>query len=358
LGYIAVNSEALQDVLRWVLRDVPTTNVNEDKPRVSLQHIPTGRNVADGIKIEETLIYLYIPELKHVMAEMMPSPETETRRAHLRLLLDFMQETFRVVENRLGPLLKNDQISYRYLWALFKPNTIVFMTCPFTKVPTCFKCDCGYPQERSDGSKFYRVYSRFFDWDGKRIGESRMVIEIEEFPGVKPICELSAYPLKYHPEAEQMSAQQIENGRKFLTLNRIHHVEYRGLAMCMDRYGKPAGVPLRGRSMLDVACFRERNPRFPLALPLASRRGKGFDPDWFLHHPRDDLLPRDQVRKTDTGSELMSEEDLLICSHLLFGYSLSNRLWGKYSHLADLSMVANCYSWIRHLQYHGDSLES
>jgi hypothetical protein len=48
---------------------------------------------------------------------------------HLSLLIDYMDRTFNPTSQRLETLLKHGEITYDLLWALFKPNTLVFTKC-------------------------------------------------------------------------------------------------------------------------------------------------------------------------------------------------------------------------------------
>ena len=51
-----------------------------------------------------------------------------------------------------------------------------------------------------------------------------------EFGGTQKINGLSAYPIPYHPDPEGLKAMLIERGRKWASLNGVHHVHYHGLA--------------------------------------------------------------------------------------------------------------------------------
>jgi uncharacterized protein DUF7025 len=275
------------------------------------------------------LLYNYAPKLKAYQHALDPLPENETPRKDLAILVDFINETYASTSERLNALLKGGQITYDLLWALFKPSIEVYTQCKLTDRPRCMKCVSGEEKERQDKTQYYRLECQFLEWDGKILGESRMVFEIEKFSGARQINHLGVFPLRYHPTEIQLRAQLIDNGRKFLSLRGIHHVEYNGLAFRQNKMGILVSISIIGRIMIDTAFLRQMNPEFPVTKPFARKpKPKGG----FFHI--DDLFSSKskesgQVMSADLDPKDMSEDDLLICSHIVHGYSLRHKVWGK-----------------------------
>jgi hypothetical protein len=49
-----------------------------------------------------------------------------------------------------------------------------------------------------------------------------------------PITSLPAYPLKYHPEKEELEKRLIERGKKWTSFDGIHHMRYDGTAFAYN----------------------------------------------------------------------------------------------------------------------------
>ena len=58
---------------------------------------------------------------------------------HVRLLLNYVNSAYASVLARLAELLVNNDITYNLLWALFKPNSMVYTRYLGTKEPRCIK---------------------------------------------------------------------------------------------------------------------------------------------------------------------------------------------------------------------------
>ena len=77
--------------------------------------------------------------------------------------------------------------------------------------------------EPKDQTSAFRAVGRAF---GKHIS----TIFVRQFGGTQKINRLSVYPITYHPNPEGLKAALIKRGRKWASLNGVHHVYYHGLA--------------------------------------------------------------------------------------------------------------------------------
>lgn len=50
------------------------------------------------------------------------------------------------------------------------------------------------------------------------------------FKGTVAIHSLDAYPLKYHPNEAEIKQTLLNRGRKWVSLNGVHHRHYKGFA--------------------------------------------------------------------------------------------------------------------------------
>jgi hypothetical protein len=250
-------------------------------------------------------------------------------KKHLSILLEFIRSTYTSTTERLEPLLEDGEITYDLLWALFKPNTEIYARFSQIDRPRCAKCNFGEERERRNRTKYFHIECRYLDWDGKLLGESTVVFEIEKFKGVKKISLLEAFPLKYLPNGEEARTQLIENGRQFVSLRGTHHVEYQGLAFYKDRVGTLVSVSVDSRVIVDAGYFRKVNPNFPV--PRLESFHFGSSGDLPVLPPPPPLSPTEagEVKNADVDVHEMKDEDFLICCPVVYGFSLKDKLWGE-----------------------------
>lgn len=246
---------------------------------------------------------------------------------HLDLLVDFIKTTYQSMAQRLHSLLENGEITYDLLWAIFKPNSMVYSTCFGTEQPRCVIYDGGEEEETSNGLKYYKMECRYLDYDGRVFGETSINLAIVKFRGKKRISTLNAFPLQYHPDEKGMRAHLIECGQKFLSMLGAHHRHCRGTAFYM-KDGEVITVSVDSRVILDAAFFRKMNPNYTRPQPIELIKKKTDSDGWaemFSESSNEgsfDRIKGNGVEPTD-----IEEKDLLICCPTVPGFGLEHKLW-------------------------------
>jgi hypothetical protein len=87
-------------------------------------------------------------------------------------LIDYIKTAYGPTRQSLNPLLEDGHITYDLLWALFKPNTLVYTKCFGTGKPRCVKYDFGEERETNSRVKYFHMEGRYLDFDGKVFGEA------------------------------------------------------------------------------------------------------------------------------------------------------------------------------------------
>jgi hypothetical protein len=244
---------------------------------------------------------------------------------HLDLLISFIETTYASTTERLEPLLKNREITYDLLWALFKPNSEVYTTCPGTGEPRCVKFNHGEEKTRQSGAKYFHLDCRYFDFDGKVFGEAALELAIEKFRGTKRIDFLQAFPLEYHRKSSEIRARLIGYGRTFNDLRGVHHRQYQGTAFCKDKDGNRIKVFVKSRIMVDTAYFRQINPNY--ARPQIDKSPETLDLWAIIDSAGSSNERKNQIKKTDLDPTEMKDQDFLISSPTVLGFSLGDKLW-------------------------------
>lgn len=149
-------------------------------------------------------------------------------------------ETLRTqVQYLMGTLERELEGSFKALHGLNKTGYIDYknILIPFTK---------GEIVLRSDGDVFTaailedaQVASQFrychlnvwlYTWDGSSFGFESKTWVIDSFDGYRKVVDLAAFPLKFHPNREEIRQSLIKRGRSFESLCSSRHImQYDGL---------------------------------------------------------------------------------------------------------------------------------
>jgi hypothetical protein len=241
-------------------------------------------------QIQPNMLYHYYKEIMtHIKKTLKPQLKRAKKRkakkqlrqqiAQCKLILRYIDEDYEDTRTTLKGMLKAGTITYNLVWALFKPNTIVYTPTYGNKDdPRCFKVD--YCQEEEDwfGNKKWNIEGRYLEYDGKVFGLGDHFSQIAAFKGPRKVANLGAYPLSFHKEPEALREQLIERGKKFVALQGMSYRFQKGLA-----YMKVKRVVMKfninGRVMIDPALFRRMNANYPLSYLKADELNQDSDDD-------------------------------------------------------------------------------
>ena len=268
------------------------------------------------------MLYHYIPELEAHRTDLEDDTNSNAKLKHLDLLVEYIRAAYISTSSRLASLLKNREITYDLLWALFKPNMEIYTTVLDAEKPACCRYDSGKESMTSARIPYFHVDCRLLDFNGQVFGEVSTALGIKNFQGAKRIDRLEAFPLKFHAHQKEMREYFVRCGRQFTSLMGQHHVQYRGNAFYIEK-GEYIEVPADSRIVVDVAYFRKCNPNYTrprineLARPSSSNDG-------FIM-----FYDAEEVKINGLDPTSMSESDLMICSQTVYGWSFSNKRWRK-----------------------------
>ncbi|KAF8426203.1 P-loop containing nucleoside triphosphate hydrolase protein [Tirmania nivea] len=313
--FVDIKSQELKAVLKEVLDGIEGISLVEDKPT-----------------LEPNLLFNYLPELEAYLIEHEASEEPNSKTiSHLKLLIDYIQADYGDIQKRLFPMLANAEITFELLWALFLPNSLLFTVDPGSGEDRMIKLDWVELRETPDRGKFYQLDCHYVEFDGKIFGEATCTLEIPEFRGVRKIDQLGVYPIQYHTKEDALKQKLLERGKKFCELKGMHYRMYKGIAYFKKKKGF-VKVNINGRVMVDPLTFRRVNPNYRLA-PVKDFDAGGSKSRNDEENEFDDFQPDGGL-----NPENMTEEDLLLCSPTVLGFSFSDKLWVELSvsHISDI----------------------
>ena len=191
----------------------------------------------------------------------------------LTTLLDWLRTNYRTTLARIASLTAHGEITFDLLYGILVPHSILVTRDGATGELRCLRLltariehcggderryvlscegvemadptkdtaqnadetdtddtDDGSDDDSDDESNEPKDQTSVFRAVGRAFGKHVSTIYVCEFGGTQKINRLNIYPITYHPDPEGLKAALIKRGRKWASLNGVHHVYYHGLA--------------------------------------------------------------------------------------------------------------------------------
>lgn len=172
------------------------------------------------------------------------------------------------------------------------------------------------------------------------VGVSKVTTQIllKKFKGTIKIESLDAYPIRFHPDSAKLKEMVLQRGKKWSDLRGIHHMQFNGIAALKCGDNRLLRHNVKGRIMIDRASFRRFNPnyKYPTAVSK-SEEAPQLDPYGNLMDPEPVQLPGQYANGVLVDSRLrdeestndveLTDEELILTPTVVFGFSLSDKLW-------------------------------
>lgn len=263
----------------WEHKYVATVVDIKSKPlKECLQHIMAGVKgislVEDKPHLDPNMLFLYLEEMREYAETLEDAADGQKRNEkkallnkarHLRVMVKYLDKDYAETKKTLYPMLDNNLITFDLMWALYKPNTLAYCsTYGDQNEPRAFKIDYANKESHLLRGTWFNVVGRYLEYDGKAFGLGTLVTEVESFHGARKISSLECYPLQYHREAEKLTAQLIERGKDFVSLQGSNYRYHSGMAYT-KRKKQVIKINIEGRVMVDPAIHRRINPNYPIS---------------------------------------------------------------------------------------------
>ncbi|QDS71139.1 hypothetical protein FKW77_009891 [Venturia effusa] len=270
---VKIKSKVLKGLLGEIMKDVQGLTLEAEEPAV-----------------DPNMLFLFLEELrthykKTLKARLKKAKKSKKVKkiksmiAHCKCLVRYLDEDYVDTKKTLYPLLEAGNITFEFLWALFKPNTIAYTsTYGDHDNPRCFKVDRAIKEKSFMKGEWYAIEGRYLEYDGKNFGLGEFEVSIEEFQGSRKITSLSTFPLKYHKDEEGITKQLVERGKHFIQLTGQNYRFHKGLAFEKRRKGV-SKFNINGRVMVDPATFRRINPNYQISIFKPKDDSEEYDSD-------------------------------------------------------------------------------
>jgi hypothetical protein len=250
---VIIQSPLLKDALGSVLDNYPGITTGLDRMTLKPPFQP------------------FVHRWNKLRAAVANEKDTETK-AHLDLLYHVLEEELRDQIKARDDLLAHNVITFDEAWFIFEPGTIVYSSK--NDEPCAVRLSSGQYGENACG-RFYQLACQHVDWDGEKFGYGNTILQLPEFSGTKPITQLMAYPLSFHPRHEEVKASLIKRGETFESFAGYHYKAYQGIALGLGPWGPVkynVSLQVRSGHQLRLTCLRST-----AALSLIPMHGTAFN---------------------------------------------------------------------------------
>lgn len=287
---LEVRSPHVRAALRTVIKEYP--GVTFDKARIIMRN-------------EMRCLFHYRNELREYGLRLDDHVAVE----HLVFILNYMYKGLESEILSYYTFMESQSVTpgidSKHLWMAFRPGDLIYTKMDGVDKIVRLKSTSGLSLQAED-----------IQYNGTDYGRCHVELYINDYRGYKPLEELESCPLQYMQRKDAITASLITRGRKFLGLCGVHHRNYEGFAETLspfpvkshdseEEYSYPLQLlMIKSRVMIDSTKFCEMRPQYK----------KDIDPE--------------EAIKTEPGEQPeLSEEELLICSHTISGFSLANKRW-------------------------------
>ncbi|KAI0164351.1 P-loop containing nucleoside triphosphate hydrolase protein [Hypoxylon sp. FL1284] len=345
--FLVISAGPLRNALRNIFRGADGFSLTEDA----------------STAVAPKFLYWARPELE-LLADHYRGINDENATFEMDAAFKFIEGEFKEMISVL-PSLVPHSITFGYLWALLPPDCLVVGKDALDS-DSIWSMRSHSIQKMQDGV-FFVMDAEYITWDGTRVGNVRQALRIPLFSGLKPIQDLAYIPLKYHPQKDSIKRQVLKRSAKALRFwkPQFSHQEHHGTGLA-EVYEKIEKYPFSGRAVIDPAMMRQMQPAnkiMPRPRDISDLRSASRGPEilkGLLKDANQALLEMvnkskpenrtdddDSESLTDGGSDAsstklrkkrsanedlrLSDEQMLLVSGLLFGYSLREGTWGAFS---------------------------
>ncbi|KAI1209644.1 P-loop containing nucleoside triphosphate hydrolase protein [Annulohypoxylon truncatum] len=144
-----------------------------------------------------------------------------------------------------------------------------------------------------------------FTWDGSNFGFKQRNWSIDAFDGSHRLVDLEVYPLKFHPNQEEIQRILIKRGRSFESLCGQHIMKY-------DGYVYPETVALSERIIIDAKAYYKIQKR---SVPVLRADATG----------RSEILSTTSCSNRSQHQDALTEKQCLLAPPYVKGFALSRK---------------------------------
>lgn len=172
---IDIKSKVLRECLQDVIGNIKGVSLVDETP-----------------KLDPNILFLYLEDLRRYTKELKKQAASpsgpnkqerkkeakrlEEKRQSLKVLVKYIDKDYDHVKKSLYPMLEHGLITFDLLWALWKPNTIVYTTTYGSHdEPRAFQVHTAEKHCHITKGEAYFVSGKYFEYDGKQFGYGHII---------------------------------------------------------------------------------------------------------------------------------------------------------------------------------------
>jgi len=249
---VDIKSHALRDLLIDINKDVEGLSLKKEPPFVRVSYLLLAETSSNHIlKADPALFFHSRHALKaRLLQEENAKDPDSVLIADISTALRYVDEEQGKNIRSLENMLPNYEITWPLLWALFKPNTMLYHFHQYTEQHQVLRMRRMKIRTRQDHTQYWHIMCDMIADDGLKFGYTKNLgisnrpdkfqdLEIDEFEGALKIHDLAVYPLELASNPAQIRLDMIERGKKYVCMTRNTYLETCGPAMretMNDRY--------------------------------------------------------------------------------------------------------------------------
>lgn len=344
---IVVQSPLLKKLLVGVLKHYPGVTVGLQRLEFSGKFEP--------------LIHRWSQLQEAIAALGDETEEDRTTKTHADLLQEVLMKEFKSLIDTSQDMISKRVMTYEHLWTLFQPGAVVYTRNDGQETALILQ-ETKYGAD-AKGFPCFWLTCKYVDWDGAKFGTQKLNLSIPQYSGTRHIAQLRVFPIEYHQDAQGLRTRLIERGTKAESLAGPNYRAYHGIAWRHGSFGTKDKYNVKGRVVLDTYGWNRFNPSYAIFVtPLTQKEkepvqdsgeyndGEESEGEAEDYGGDDDSgMPIDgQFADEEDGAKHvpLTTEQKLICTPLLRGYSLKNKMW--------LNFFVNC---VKEIEWQKDAFD-
>jgi hypothetical protein len=251
--------------------------------------------------------------------------EDPITKKHADLLYDVLEVELREPIREMKDHVSHGVVTFKNIWTIFEPGVPIFDHNEELDEERVYKLVEGTFATNQCIGEHYRLTVHYIDFNGTRFGTGTTYLAIPAFSGTRQISKLAAYPLSFHADQSGVKQRVLARGRIFEHLKGYHFKHYEGIALEFTPYGK-VRRNINSRAIIDTDAFHQFNPGRKIQLGRRAEPGTAemnsddFASDWSSPSNDSRSSSPDDIRP-------LTEEELLLATNELRGYSLKDKKW-------------------------------
>ncbi|KAH9914120.1 P-loop containing nucleoside triphosphate hydrolase protein, partial [Fomitopsis serialis] len=342
-GKTSEGSDIWQSFCFVVVREFSADSVPGEEPAVAVTikspylrtackdvigEVPGLSWTVDPLELPINLLIRFFPQLTEyhqtLQGRVNRTSDEEDVLASLDALLNYLREDHGVTISQIADLLAQKEITSDLLYAILIPETLFTCRDDTTGEPLALQLKSS---EKALGG--YALHCEGLDTttSAEGFGRVKCTWHVPRFKGVVKINTLPIYPMRYHSDEGNLRRALLARARKWVDLNGVHHVQYEGTAV-----RNSTTYEIDSRVMIDRGAFKRHNPKQTMPEVIVAVEDPATPEGSVISHSEvDTQVDLHYDEKASPRNQHMADDELILASPVLYGFSLSDKLWLKFN---------------------------